>query len=523
MGATRMSASRRFNLKKTALAAAVSGAMTFGFWHAPAYADAIDDLLEKLKAKGVLTEEEFKDFKDVREGEKAVNRKRRQEQAEKDTKAEDRSKVEMVGAFNDGIRWETADKKNSIGLNGRLQLDYRNFSGDDVLNANTFDLRRAYLTVAGKFWEYYTFDVTGDFASIAGPSASACTAVGVTSATDPTPRCTATATVPTGTSGYLDVAWLNVGWWESAQLRFGQFKMPMSIEELTSSRFIDFQERSLLNQFVPAKERGIMLHGVPTPGVFYGVAVSNGQGKNGNETNNNVDSSDYIGRVGVNIAELIGQKNAVYHIAAGYTTGTIPPAAAPTARTEGRGISFFAPTAFGGSDLDRERTGLEASVAFGPVKLQSEYLKVKFSGTAGANAFDRNIDVWYGEVNWLITGEAWADAYRNGAYGRIRPKNNFSPKGGGWGAWELGLRFTNFDAGDFVSTNPSGTGVLPATLTNKAKGLTLGLKWLPTPNTRFLLNYIETKFDTPVTVTNSGQTGTTDKEKAITFRAQFDF
>jgi phosphate-selective porin OprO and OprP len=74
----------------------------------------------------------------------------------------------MVGTFNDGIRWETADKKNSIGLNGRLQLDYRNFSGDDVLNANTFDVRRAYLTVAGKFWEYYTFDVTGDFASIGG-------------------------------------------------------------------------------------------------------------------------------------------------------------------------------------------------------------------------------------------------------------------------------------------------------------------------------------------------------------------
>ena len=120
---------------------------------------------------------------------------------------------------------------------------------------------------------------------------------------------------------------------------------------------------------------------------------------------------------------------------------------------------------------------------------------------------------------WLITGERYADSYRNGAFGRIRPTNNFSPSAPGMGAWELGLRYTNFDASDFKNGNDAGTGAIATTVANKANAYTVGLKWLPTPNTRFLLNYIQTKFDTPVT---SGGVKA-DDEKAVTFRAQFDF
>jgi phosphate-selective porin OprO and OprP len=515
----------RSALTLTATAAAIALA-----FQAPARADAIDNLIDKLKAKGVLSEEEYQEFKDARDGEKAVTRKRKQEEDETRTKSEDRSKTEMVGNFNNGLTWESADKKNSLHLGGRLQLDYRKFGGDDALAADTFDIRRAYLTVDGKFWEYYTFDVTADFASLAGGPIATTTNSTVTGCSgNPvgglpcTPTVSSTSATSTGTASHLDVAWLNAAWWKGAQFRFGQFKMPYSIEELTSSRFIDFQERSILNQFVPAKERGIMLHGTPIDGVFYGIALSTGQGKNNNETNNNVDSNDIIGRAGVNIAELIGQKGAVYHVAIDYSQGTIPVAAVPSGRTEGRGITFFSSAAFTGADLDRTRAGIEGSVALGPVKLQAEYLAAKYKGTSAATAtttatgFDRGIDIWYASVNWLITGERYADNYRNGAYSRIVPKNNFSPKGGGWGAWELGLRYTDFDASDFKTDNPVGSGVLGGT--NKASAYTLGVKWLPTPNTRFLLNYIHTDFDKNITVNSKS----TDKEDALTFRAQFDF
>ena len=511
------------SLKKTLIALSVSAALGMAF--APiAHADALDNLIEKLKEKGIISEDEYKEVINVREGEKAVARKRKQETDEVRTKTEDRAKTEMVGNFNDGIRWESADKKNSIGLNGRLQLDYRNFSGDDAWQADTFDIRRAYLTVAGKFWDYYSFDVTADFAGLAGSNAVTSTTT-TKCAADPCTGAnissTTASSLSTRQASHLDVAWFNAAWWQGAQFRFGQFKMPMSIEEQTSSRFLDFQERSIVNQFVPAKERGIMLHGTPTTGLFYGVAVSTGQGKNNDENDAVTDGTDYVGRVGINIAEMVGQKSAVYHLAAAYSTGKIPAGGAvPSARTEGRGATFFTAAAFDGANVERNRTGLEGAVAVGPVKFQAEYLQSDYKGTSKAGKdFSRGIDAWYASVNWLITGERYADNYRNGAFGRIRPNNNFSPSAPGMGAWELGLRYTNFDASDFKNSNDAGTGAIATTLTNKANAYTVGLKWLPTPNTRFLLNYIQTKFDTPVTSNNVKA----DDEKAVTFRAQFDF
>ena len=93
------------------------------------------------------------------------------------------------------------------------------------------------------------------------------------------------------------------------------------------------------------------------------------------------------------------------------------------------------------------------------------------------------------------------------------------------GAWELGLRYSKFDAGDFKSSNASGTGVIPSTGTSVADAWTLGVKWIVNPNTRFLLNYVRTDFGNTITVTPTapGKATQTDKESAITVRGQFDF
>jgi phosphate-selective porin OprO and OprP len=72
--------------------------------------------------------------------------------------------------------------------------------------------------------------------------------------------------------GYLDVAWF-----EKAKFRVGQFKMPFSLEQLTSSNNIDFIERSFVDSMIPAKERGMYKSlGEPVPGTTYALAVSNG-------------------------------------------------------------------------------------------------------------------------------------------------------------------------------------------------------------------------------------------------------
>ncbi len=517
------------------LALAVLAAATFG--SAPALAqqtNIFDELLIKLRDKGVLTEEEYESLKAARDEERTEQRTERRQQAlkqaqatEKEEKAKEDAKTGLQGKYNNGFTWETPDKKNSITVSGRLQADYRSFSPEGATGtpaqagtttANGFDIRRAYLGVQGRVAEYYTFDVTANFASTTGTNTSG-----------------------SQSNSHLDVAWLNAEWFKPAQLRIGQFKMPYSIEELTSSRFIDYTERSLLNQFVPAKEVGAMVWGAPWTGTFYGLALSNGQGQSGDEVSSEVDGADFIGRVGANFAEILGHKSNIYHLAADYTNGDLPTSTNGatgnliSTRTEGRGMTFFqvANSTFTGNDLNRERIGLEGAVAFGPVKLQAEGMQVSYSGTStGGVGFDRGVDVYYVSAAWWITGETWASAYRNGLFGRIIPKNNLRIGEPGWGALMVGLRYSRLDGSDFKllqtagnpGGNPAGTGVLAPGFTNKADAYTLGLTWVVAPQLRFYLDYIQTEFDTPVAITPTGGIATTtDKEKAINFRAGIDF
>jgi phosphate-selective porin OprO/OprP len=156
--------------------------------------------------------------------------------------------------------------------------------------------------------------------------------------------------------------------------------------------------------------------------------------------------------------------------------------------------------------MDRTRTGLEGVVAFGPFKVQTEMLKANFSGDGG---YDRDIDTAYVDAMWTITGEKYIDSYSINGMKSIKPAKSI--ESGGWGAWEVGVRFSQFDADDqFVASAAS---------TNKADAITFGVKWIPNNFTRFMLNYITTDFDTPI----SDGTNLVDNEKAVNLRAQIYF
>ena len=217
----------------------------------------------------------------------------------------------------------------------------------------------------------------------------------------------------------------------------------------------------------------------------------------------------------------------------------------PTGQTEGRGLQFFSTTCSSAAaacgtttanafkdNVERDRGGFETALAYGPVKLQGEYIRTSFDGPN----YSRDIDVWYTNLVWNVTGEPFASMYKDGVFGRLKPKNNYRFGAEGWGALQLALRYTDFDASDFKSaaaTNPAGTGVLlnnPAgttdgvlVATNRADAWTLGANWIMNPNVRMILNYTHTDFDTPVTVRSNGLNDTVGSEDALTLRAQFDF
>ena len=516
------------SIKLRCMVAAVSGALLMGFG-ANAMADSTDDIVNALMAKGVLTEEEGALLMKGRAGEKEA--------------AEEKKKSAITAKFNKGIVFENGDKTVSFAVGGRVHADYRYFDrdiSDKATNAliaansntsqesDTFDIRRARIELKGKFYDSYEFLISTD---LAGTSAG-------------------------NTSSVLDQAWFNINWWKSAQFRFGQFKAPMNLEKVTSSNNIDFQERSYVNQLAANEDRGAMVWGIPKDGFTYALGVTSGEGaKNRNDSDPRVDKVEYIGRGTVNFAEIMGNKDAVYHLGASgsytelsktNTTGasaTAPAAGAAVGgngyisgtngfRTEARGLTFLTLPAITSAlnvdnGIERTRYGIEGAFAQGPFKFQSEWLRNKFEGDTSTTAsFDKNIDAWYVEALWLVTGEKYADSYKEGAFGGITPKNNFAMGKDGIGAWELGLRYSKLDANDFKSfssanaaATPNVTKIALGTNTLEVDAWTLGLKFIPTPNTRFLLNYIQTNFDTPITIAGKQE----DKERAITMRAQWNF
>jgi phosphate-selective porin OprO/OprP len=484
---------------RSLVAATLAGSMMMGFG-VNAMADSTDDILNALIAKGVLTEEEGALLQKGRTGEKEAAAKKKESA--------------ISASFKDGISWESGDKKNKMSINGRVQLDYRAFNEQNsVQQADTFDIRRAYLGAKGTFLNNYDFEVTYNGANASGSD--------------------------------LYQAWLNARYWDAVQFKFGQFKQPMNMEELGSSRFLNFTERSFVSALAPAVDKGVQIHGVPVKGLTYAVGVFNGVGFNaGGQTASdtlsvagaNGDGKSVTGRVTANIAEFLENKDAVFHLGAAYSTSKENANVTGfTIRTEGRGTNVLTTNAFTalsetnkGYDLDR--TGLEAALAYGPVKFQSEYFKAKFNpdgnnalvtGAVAGQSYD--VDAWYAAVNWMLTGESYADTYKDGLFGgRMKPKNDFTGTGAGWGAWEIGARLSKFDGSDFASTQTASSTTItaPATVAeyNEAKSYTVGLKFIPNPNSRYMISYVKTNMDCV-----AGIACTADEEKAINLRAQFDF
>ena len=485
---------KRNNLRQ--LCVAVSGALLMGMG-ANAMADSTDDIINALIAKGVLTEEEGALLMKGRTGEKEA--------------AEAKKKTAVSAKYKDGIVLESGDGKNSLAVNGRVHFDSRGYdynndddnaaSANPARGADTFDIRRARIGAKYKFGEYYSGEIVFN---------------------------------GTGNAPVLDVGYLNIAWWKPVQFRVGQFKMPFSLEQLTSSNNIDFIERSFVDAYIPAKEIGAMVHGSAIKGTTYGLALSTGSGQNGVESDVAVDSKDIIGRVTANLAEIMDNKNMVLHGGLAYAKGDVSKRDGEAAfgedrRTEGRGVGFFDAPDVGvvngvSNAIDRSRLGMEAAAAYGPVKLQAQWMKAGYDYKANATqSVDEDINAWYAQALWTITGESWADRYKEGAFGALKPKNEFDPVSFKGGAWEVGARYSKFDASDFTKPAAGLTGVGAGFA--KADTWTMGIKFVPNNHIRFMLDYLTTDFNDAV----GGTTGILvngdreTKEKALIFRTQLTF
>ena len=460
-----------------------------------------------------------------------------------------------------GFGWVSADGQNSINLTGMVQYDARIFDNgltdsqdkDSASGADTFEVRRARIGINGTLWKNVDFEVLTNLVG--------------------------------STTNIVHRAYINYNYNPSAQIRVGRFKQPFSLEEQTSANAIDFMERSYGNQMVAAQRNGAMVFGSPTNGLTYAVSVY--QDGFNELSNTNQLGTLGIGRVTANLAELSGNSsNTVIHLGAGLDKGTyeVTPAtstdtgnAAASGTTRGTILSFrsenrgianayraqvlgdtvtngYGVSANNNANISKNLNGLELALATGGLKFQSEYFNNTYSvsGTSCPIAsstctyprFDLKAKAIYYEFMYNLTGESWANSYRSGAFTSIKPKANFSTSAnGGWGAWQLGLRFsqyavtepsyfsssgTNFGINARSNTTVTSTASLQSRGENStnANTVTYGLNWILNPNSRILFNYSDTRFATAVgylTTYYPYTLGTTSREQAVSVRTQLNF
>ena len=486
----------KFNKK---LAVAVSGAVLLMAGQV-ALADSATDIVDALVSKGVLTEEEGRLITKGHTSKTNV--------------------TPVLKEKDNNFTIESANGNNSISLTGRIHFDYRHFdsysdsdialsnasSSPSATGADTFDIRRARLGVKYKFAKNYSGEIV--FNTV-------------------------------GAVNVLDVAYMDVSWFEKAKFRFGQFKMPYSLEQLTSSNNIDFIERSFVDSYIPAKEIGAQIFGEPTKGMTYALALSNGlPGANavGSEADNRVDGKDVIGRVTFNASEAMGDKETVMHGGLAFSVGDSPIGTGfgGNRSTEARGASFFTQpilnqNGVASKKIERSRYGVEGAFASGPFKVQGQYsvLNSEFELNPTGSTIsskDSDIKTYYVEALWTITGEKWADRYKAGAFGALKPKIDFDSEKFTGGAWEVGARYSKFDASDFTGYNSSSsTGWQTAAGGySEAKAYTLGVKFVANPNFRVMADYVYTDFSNMISAyTLNGRTVT--DEKALLVRTQIMF
>jgi len=358
-------------------------------------------------------------------------------------------------------------------------------------------------------------------------------------------------------------------------------------------------ERSYGNQMAPGKRFGAMMHGEPMPGLTYGVSVY--QDGFNELTNENSIGTKQAARLTLNLAQLNDIKDTVLHVGLGYTGGdsqvvatnsgntqkTISQDTRATVvsfRSENRGMANIYRAQIGGDKLasttadygassnnattiNQKMRGLELAGASGPFKFQMETFNSKFnasglvedlSGTTNADriaSLGVQVKAQYIEVMYNITGESWADAYKGGAFGGIKPKTNFMTDyggviGNGTGAWQVGFRTSKFTS-DLANTSAECTGLAGSTcetlygtannhFTNGATRAqnsetattnTYALNWILNSNARIMFNYAETKFGRNIILLDTNEmsngtataSGATSKERVISVRTQINF
>ncbi len=276
------------------------------------------------------------------------------------------------------------------------------------------------------------------------------------------------------------------------KLLLGQSKVPFSLEEVTSSKYITFMERSAaVNTFVPARRVGAIWY--KTAGkMHYGAGIF------GQNSNLDVDGDEGLGIGGrVAYAPILHDDN-VLHFGVNASLQEPTDTDAETVRFRARPTAHVTGTRLIDTGVitnvnDTTYLGLEGAYVNGPFSAQAEWIGTRVDRAASAGG-DLAFDGYYAFVSWFLTGES--RPYKGATFGRVTPKNKR-------GAWEIAARYQAIDLTDGNITG------------GEQETITLGVNFYVNKYLRFMFNY------SSVEVT--GGVNGDEEPSAFMLRAAIDF
>lgn len=281
------------------------------------------------------------------------------------------------------------------------------------------------------------------------------------------------------------------------ELQAGHFKLPVSLEFLTSAARTDFIERSLLATHIgPARDWGVMLQ---AEGDW--LLVQGGAFKGDGRTRRDRSETTGVGRL-----VFMPGKDLELGGSVSFAEVEAEPAG-PNLDPRPKGVVGEGPSGFEFYERHfvqgpRRRVGLEGRWRRGPVGFSAEWLQAREAREGQGSVLDdlpaQIATGWYAGGTWLLTGEKKDNT--------IRPRR---PLPRGPGAIEIGARYEMFrfdddgpDAG-FEGAGNRARNIRPAA----DRILTGGLSWWPVSWLRFMGNVVVERFHDPLLSPEPGRRG----------------
>jgi phosphate-selective porin OprO/OprP len=361
--------------------------------------------------------------------------------------------------------------------NGRLQADAGFYEDAKKNLSNGTEIRRARLAVLGQVAPLWSFQLELEYAD---------------------------------DDARVSDAWIMFAPNPNLRVQFGNFKEPTNLEGVTSSRYLTFMERSLVDGFTPSRHIGAALRtNFGPPNLFAPVTAAIGLFGQapGDVGEDDLDDSEAWGVVArATVAPGYSLAGRWLHLGASARYRT------PDARTGGGDRVRF--RAYPEAHLDRTRfldtgniTGVdayqqlwaEAAGVWGPVSLQVENL---WTRVLRNDLDDPTIGGGYAFISWFVTGESRAYDLLNGAFLQPVPRRPL-------GALELAVRYSVLDLNEQDVTGGFG------------ENWTFGVNWYVNNFVRFTANYMIVHND--LLADANGTVEGDDDFRALLFRVGYFF